>query len=685
VCFDTELLRYAGGWVGGFLDNHGVMFDGAHGVNPGPDGEVIFESAPVIGVSNESQPMKDPRTRPYGPLPREMGRYKGCFSAARKWCSLHRWRACHDGNPSLKKAKDQSIFIRTIQAAPSKQPTLVMICNDQPQISVALSGGLEQNVIDGARWATIPAGDQPVTYTIAVAPKAAEAEAKKAVAEKTIDIASLTKGGASRWTQKIETKGELGTGDGAYVVDTLTAPETNPYFSWLRFGGLDFFSDGRAALSTWSGDVWIVSGIDEKLEKLTWKRYATGLFQPLGLKIVNDEIYALGRDQITRLKDLNKDGEADFYETFNNDVEVTPSFHEFAFDLQTDSEGNFYFAKAGPVRPGGRGWQILSAHNGTMMKVAKDGSKLEVFATGVRAPNGMSVGPHDQVTIADNEGTWTPTCRLSFAKKGSFLGVVDLSKKDPPPTAYEKPICWLSHNETDNSSGGQAWVTSDKWGPFKGRMLHTSYGKCSLFLVDYETVDNEIQGGVVRFPLEFQTGICRPRFRANDGQLYVAGLRGWQTTAAKDAALHRVRYTGKPVKMPAHWNVKGNGVEIAFTTELDSAAAADLNNYSVEQWNYLWSSDYGSPEYSVVEPKEKGHDPVEVTKATLAPDKKTVKLTFDQIAPVMSMKIQMKLKSADGVPMEYTIYNTINKVPGQADKTAEKASPATQAAAAPAN
>ena len=45
----------------------------------------------------------------------------------------------------------------------------------------------------------------------------------------------------------------------------------------------------------------------------------------------------------------------------------------------------------------------------------------------------------------------------------------------------------------------------------------------------------------------------------------------------------------------------------------------------------------------------------------------------------------MKLKSADGAPMEYTIYNTINKVPGQPDKTVEKPVAATQAAAAPAN
>src|SRR5690606_27014438 len=113
-----------------------------------------------------------------------------------------------------------------------------------------------------------------------------------------------------------------------YVVDTLTLPMKNPYRAWMRVGGFDFLPDGRAALSTWSGDVWICSGIDEKLEKLTWRRYASGLFHALGLAVVDGKIYTLGRDQITRLHDLNDDGEADYYECFNNDVTITQNFHE---------------------------------------------------------------------------------------------------------------------------------------------------------------------------------------------------------------------------------------------------------------------------------------------------------------------------------------------------------------------
>ena len=77
----------------------------------------------------------------------------------------------------------------------------------------------------------------------------------------------------------------------AYTLDSLTPPFKNPYKSWMRFGGIDFFSDGRAAVSTWSGDVWIVSGIDDGLQNLKWKRYAAGLFHALGLKIVNNQVY----------------------------------------------------------------------------------------------------------------------------------------------------------------------------------------------------------------------------------------------------------------------------------------------------------------------------------------------------------------------------------------------------------
>ncbi len=186
-------------------------------------------------------------------------------------------------------------------------------------------------------------------------------------------------------------------------------------------------------------------------EKVTWRRFASGLYHALGLKIVNGEIYVTGRDGITRLRDLNGDGEADFYEAFNHDVKVTKNFHEFVFDLQTDPAGNFYFAKAGPVKNGGRGFDEICAHHG--VSFPRVAGREEAGGRGDRLPRAeraSASGRAAQVTSGDNEGTWTPVCKINWMKPGGFYGVVPLAHRDAPPTEYDRPLCWLP-KRVDNS------------------------------------------------------------------------------------------------------------------------------------------------------------------------------------------------------------------------------------------
>ena len=139
----------------------------------------------------------------------------------------------------------------------------------------------------------------------------------------------------------------------------------------------------------------------------------------------------------------------------------------------------------------------------------RDGQKLETYATGFRANNGIGVGPKGEVTSGDNDGSWVPKCPIHWVKPGSFNGVVDGAHRSlnsthqkPDPAEEPKPICWLPKN-VDNSGGGQVWVTSDRWGPFQGELLHMSYGTSSLYKVMMEEVGGVRQGGVVKFPLPF--------------------------------------------------------------------------------------------------------------------------------------------------------------------------------------
>ncbi|MEI6232194.1 MAG: DUF6797 domain-containing protein [Planctomycetota bacterium] len=688
VCFDTELMRMSAGWTGGFVTPIKLM---SRGEFPTALGTPFFWTN-VCTYWAKDEKFCDPLPNHIGPLPKDCAEWKGFYVNGEKIILSYTVEGVgiyempeHDS--------ETKVFYRKFTVAPSSKnlklavPTCAL-GSDFANVSTAVSNSrckLEKKKLEMAYFITIPASNEPTSFRVALYLASKKdvvlPSIQKAFAEPEIDLKPLTHGGPAHWPEVIETKGVLGTGDGAYVVDTLTVPYKNPYNSEMLISGMDFFSDGRAAVCTFGGDVWIVSGIDDKLEHLKWKRFASGLYHPLGLKIVKDEIYTLGRDQVTRLHDLNGDGEADFYENFNNDIHITTNFHEFAFDLQTDPQGNFYFSKAGPVRNGGRGFQEIVDHHGCLLKLTPDGKTLSVVATGFRAPNGIGVGPNGELSSGDNEGTWMPMCRLNWIKPGGFYGAVPTAHRTAPPSDYDKPICWFP-KDVDNSSGCQVWdTTGGKFGPFAGGMFHLSYGTCSLFHVMKEEVDGVMQGGVVRLPLNFNHGTMRARFNTKDNAMYICGLKGWQTTSAEVGGLQRVRYTGKPANLPSELHVVKNGIKITFTDPLDRDSVKDLENYTIEQWNYIWSEAYGSPdisakkasaaksgeknEWTPAQMSKRERDTVVVKSVTLLEDNKTLYLEIPEIQPVMQMKIKYNIKSADGKTLKQEIINTIHALGGR--------------------
>jgi len=688
ICFDTDLLRYYAGWTRGFLDlsrTHLTSSKGSH--HALIQGEVQFTTRVGPGWSRGNN-FDDPRPLAAGPLPPEWGKFHGVFHHGNR--VIFHYSVAGTGiweMPGVVASNGMVFFTRTLHVERSDAPltlrlsdtTPVQRAAGDPEGRWAMVKGLRSSAwaaldslgaqrIAGLRMEATPEGRlqvnlpairTPITFTVFLWNDVTSGFLAPFVdgilATPFGNPREYCEGGPARWVPALTTRGRPGSG-GPYVVDTATIPEENPWHSWMRLTAFDFFADGRAAVATWNGDVWLVSGLERNLERVTWKRFATGLFEPLGLKIVDEEIWVLCRDQLMRLRDLNGDGEADYYECVNNDTWVGPSYHAFAFDLQTDRAGNFYYIRCGQrVDP-------LLPLSGAMVKVTKDGRRAEVFASGLRAANGMSVGPHDEITCADNQGNWIPSSRINWVRPGGFYGYLPHAGRNPPPTRSDPPLCWLPMS-IDNSSGGQVWVTSDHWGPFAGELLHTSYGKAALFLVLTEEVDGEKQGGVVPFPLKFDSGIQRARFHPRDGQLWVCGLKGWQTSGPRDGALQRVRFTGGAVRMPSALHVVSNGLQLSFTAPLDESSADDVQNYAIEQWNYAWTEKYGSPDFSVLHPDQTGRDPVMVKSARLLADRRTVFLELPEIRPVMQMKIQFRLKFADGTTVAQTIHNTINRLP----------------------
>lgn len=722
VVYDLDTLRLAAAWTGEFLEFGNTLTKIEWPPPPSVKGTLALSTTNEPGWAGPGGSFVDPRSKPQGPLPKTWAHYSGAYVNGDQVVLSYTVGDVPVLETPGYLAGAQPVFTRTLEFGRGKRPLTVLLADgfdakaiqtssiqgsdgvtftraDGSKLSVSVSGvgksgflgfggtvGTLETTSGGQlvlKLDKIPAG-RPLQVALSPGDTAPVVAAR---VDKPVAPSSLTRGGAPRWTETLVTQGRLGTEDGPYAVDTLTEPFPNPFQVSMFFGGFDFLPGGRAAICTFHGDVWMVSGIDDKLEKLTWKRYATGLFQPLGLKVVKGEIYVAGRDQITRLKDLNGDGEADFYENFNNDTVVTPNYHEFVLDLHTDSKGNFYYAKGAPWEP-----SVSSPHQGTILKVSPDGKNMEVFATGLRAPNGMTVGPDDTVLVGDNQGHWMPSSKLNLVKQGSFLGMVPAAQREltmkypdgreikvnpsdpagraqyglkgwdkemPIPTEYDEPICWLPMR-WDNSSGGQVYVTSERWGPWNGAPLFMSYGKCLLYAVLWDKVGDTVQASMVPFGLKFASGIMRGRFSDQDGQLYLCGLKGWQNAATRDGGFYRVRYTGKPVEMPVKSIAAKNGLKITFSADLDAKTAEDPTNYAVELWNYRYSGGYGSPELSVKDPTKQAHDKLEVKSARLGPDKRTLFLEIPGLSVADQYSVRYSINAADGKELRSEIIGTIH-------------------------
>ena len=667
AAFDTDLLRWSAGWGGGgFIDWRNILYDGSHNTHCRAAGEQAFGTLKRPGWARPgTDSFDDPRPLPYGPMPRDWMRWRGLYRHGDRVVLSYRvGDADVLESAELVERGGSTAFARHLRIGPRKV-RLVAAVSDTSGTLVELVGRGAALARDGdhVRLA-VPAGEEPVEVTLLIAAGGAGgAEGLKQLAA-TLParapgwLAGLTSGGPARH-EPVRTKAEPGrTRPGApFVVDTLAVPADNPWRARVRPGGLDFFAGGRrAAVCTWDGDVWVVDGLGTGNDtgELTWTRFATGLFQPLGLVVREDVVYVLGRDQITRLHDLNADGEADWYEAFNHDAQVTEHFHEFAMDLQLGPAGDFYYMKGACHAKDG-----YVPQHGTMVRVAADGGSSEIVCYGFRAPNGLAVSKDGRFFTTDQQGHWTPANRVNLIEPGKFYGYNLSYLPRPKPESYEPPVVWL-HPQFDRSPAQPFFVEEGRWGPLAGKMLVSSYGTGQVELVMTEVVNGRTQGGAVKLDLPAApTGLMRGRFNPSDGHLYACGLFGWAGDRTVPGGLYRVRYTGQPLRMPVELHAVTTGVVITFTDPLDAELAADAGSHAVTRWDYRRAAEYGSPDLRPSDGRP-GRETVAVESVRVSKDRRTVALRLADMRPAMQMRIEYSLEGADGAPIRGEIYSTVH-------------------------
>lgn len=450
----------------------------------------------------------------------------------------------------------------------------------------------------------------------------------------------LLSGGKSQSPTTIETKITLGTNKGL-TVDTIALPIANPWNQVLSCGDHAFMSDGAAIVVTMQGDVWRGDGVayDSKTAnpKATWRRIAAGLHHALGVVVHDDQIYVLGRNQITLLHDLNGDLEVDRYECFSNAYETSPGGHDYICGLERDKQGYFYTASG----------------NQGIVQISPDGKQAKVIAIGFRNPDGIGLLPNGTVTVPASEGDWTPTSMLSQILPKSVAANGQPQYEDSPAPFYgyrgpkkdqkiNLPLVFLPRG-VDNSSGGQLWVDDQRMGPLNNTLVHTSFGAGTAMVILRDKIGDDWQGAIVPLPGEYRAGVHRAKLNKKDGQLYLTGMNGWGTYTPDPGCFQRLRYTGDDIQLPTGFHVHANGIAVQFRKPIDKQVSENTSLQFAQCWNYRYSPGYGSKEYSVLHSPMVGHDRLNISGSYVLDGGKTLFLEIPDLQRCNQLHLRMQI------------------------------------------
>ncbi len=404
-----------------------------------------------------------------------------------------------------------------------------------------------------------------------------------------------------------------------YRIVTLPIPQNIS----LEVGGLAVLPDGRLAASTRRGEVWLVGNPYMKGSgQPTFKRFAHGLHEPLGLMYRNNYFLLSQRGEITKLTDNNNDDVADSYESFYK-WPLSGNYHEYSYGPVQGPNGELYVTlNLGWV---GRG-ASLAKWRGWLLKF-NDKAEMTPVATGLRSPAGYLALKRGDVFYAENQGDWVGSGRITHLEKGDFAGnpaglrwtsepesPLTIKPSDVPDTGepmYEvakrlpnlKPATvWFPHTLMGISTSDMAEDnTNGGFGPFAGQIFVGDQGHSKIMRMCLEKVNGKWQGSCFPFREGFQSGILRMAWGL-DGSMFVGQTsRGWSATGKDPFGIQRLVWTGQtPFEMKTIKSMP-DGFEIAFTQPASKKTASDVASYKISSFTYKYHHTYGSP---IIDTKE---------------------------------------------------------------------------------
>lgn len=477
-------------------------------------------------------------------------------------------------------------------------------------------------------------------------------------------------------TGLVTVKAQTQTEKQIYPIVTVPIPKEIA----LEVGGMTFLPNDELAVATRKGEVWMITNPYMKDgQQPKYRLFAHGMHEVLGLNYIKGDIYLTQRAEITRLRDLDGDGEADEYRTMYS-WPLSGNYHEYAYGPMLDKDGNMVVT----LNLGWIGYGAsLSKWHGWMLKFTPD-FKLKPFATGFRSPAAMALNNDGEIFYAENQGDWVGSGSITHVEEGDFVGnpagliwsdepgsPVKLHKKDIPDTGepefevakrvpgLKTPSVWIPHSIMGNSTSGILNYTNNgNMGPFKGQLFVGDQSQSNINRVSLEKVKGVYQGVVFPFRRGFSSGILRMNWGSDGSMLVGMTSRGWSSTGKAEYGLQRLTWSGIMPFEVQTVKAQPDGFELEFTMPVDEKTARDAGAYQLSTFTYKYHHIYGSP---VINQSARS-----IKAIVVSPDHKKVRLVLDSLKEGYIHEIKMEgLRAENGsIPLLHNYgYYTVNKIP----------------------
>ena len=456
-----------------------------------------------------------------------------------------------------------------------------------------------------------------------------------------------------------------------YRIVDLPLPEK----SAIECGSFDVLPDGRLAIGTRRGEIWLVSGAFDRRPQLRWHRFASGLDEVFGLGWRDGAFYVTQQTEVTRISDVDGDGRADKFQTLG-DAWGFANYHEFAWGSRPDAQGDVWvvlgLSNSYHYRAKFRGWAF---------RVTADGRSIPV-ACGIRSAGGVGPNEAGEMFYTESQGPWNGSCSLKHLKAGSFQGhPISFEAWPLAPEMGERPVEPESNSRIhiekkrvrqlvpyavvfpyrrmgQSISGFRVDRSGGKFGPFSGQIFVADYSLSLLMRATTERVRGVWQGACYPFREGLGTGILAVQF-SPQGQLVVGGTnRGWPVRGSRQYALERLEWTGKTPFEIERMSIRPQGFKLRFTLPVDRDVAVRRETWKLSHFTHIYHRHYGSPEI------DRGS--LKVESVEVSKDGRDVELRLDRLVEGHVHELSVRdLRSAAGLELLHDeAFYTVNEIPG---------------------